>query len=129
MSATNVKETGKIPPDINASQGPIDSSFYNMHAGFLGSPELYEQDGSEAIQDFFDVSKYLEKVIDLGCDMAEISQQSITDLTNVLFQVSDLSATKLVEYLNLVERFLSYAKSEGCDIQAITFPVINVTSE
>ena len=109
--------------------GSIDTSFFNMHAGFLGSPELYAAGGYAAMQDFLDASKYLTTVIDIECNMDEISQKSIIDLMNVLFQAPDLSATKIVEYLNLVERFLSYAKSEGCNIQSITFPVINVTSE
>ncbi len=114
---------GKYLQKSNARKTDIDTSFFNMHASFLTSTSLEKAGGVVAVLSFLQACTYLEEVIDIGGDIADINQDSIYKFVFKMYSDGRLSVYRIHELVGLTQRFLKYAEQEGCKVQALVFPI------
>jgi len=107
----------------NARKNDIDTSFFNMHASFLTSASLEKAGGVVAVLSFLQACTYLEEVIDIGGDIADINQDCIDRFVLNLHSDGRLSVYRIHELVSLTQRFLKHAEQEGCQVQALAFPI------
>jgi len=107
----------------NARKNGIDTSFFNMHASFLTSTSLAKPGGVVEVLNFFQACTYLEQVIDIYGDVADINQDCIDNFMLKLHTDGRLSIYRIHELVNLILRFFKHAEEEGCNVQSLVFSV------